>query len=101
MQVVEQDDRAGSQSRDDRVDRRGRIRARPGVAAVDAPADVEQAELTAEQLVGRLGLVVGRPEEARHRPDGPADRPLRPPELVPRVDRRQARKPRVAPGVVA
>src|SRR5439155_25773847 len=71
-----------------------------GVAAVDAPAHIQQPQLAAQQVVHPPRLRIRRPEHARDEADGAADRALGPGELTPGVATGQGPEVRVAPGVV-
>src|SRR5207237_8668143 len=100
MQVVEEDDRTRTELFDNGADRRGRVGAEPRVPPVDAPADVEQAELAPEQIVDVPCLGVRRTEEAWDGSDRGSGRALRPRKLPPRGKRAQPREVRVAPGEI-
>src|SRR5437588_6540529 len=101
MEIVEQDDRSGPQLRLDGANDRPGPGSHPRIAPVDTPADVEQPERSDDPVLGARRLPVGRPEDARYRPDGSTDDPLGLFELGPdRGDRETAEVP-MAPGVIS
>src|SRR6266508_1032495 len=81
VRIVQEHDRACLQLWLDRANNRPRPGTDPRIAAVDAPADVEEPERSHDAILSCGRLLVGWSEHTGHRADGSADDPLRAFEL--------------------